>query len=154
MCANIKPPIDGYNGKIYEIDYNTGEITNEFSSELDYFSAHSIEFNINDMAKPLDFSKDMVVGELYAPVKAEENAEDFTKMFDFDDIENNDDKPQICMYGELLQIRALLITDYQLLPVFAVSTVLFNKILQYLKFFDKIFQKGIDFTINLCENIV
>ena len=60
MCANLKPPIDGYNGKIYEIDYNTGEITNEFSSELDYFSAHSIEFNINDMAKPLDFSKDMV----------------------------------------------------------------------------------------------
>ena len=87
MCANLKPPIDGYNGKIYEIDYNTGEITNEFSSELDYFSAHSIEFNINDMAKPLDFSKDMVVGELYAPVKAEGNAEDFTKMFDFDDIE-------------------------------------------------------------------
>ena len=55
---------------------NTSEITNEFSSELDYFSAHSIEFNINDMAKPLDFSKDMVVGELYAPVKAEGNAED------------------------------------------------------------------------------
>ena len=107
MCANLKPPIDGYNGKIYEIDYNTGEITNEFSSELDYFSAHSIEFNINDMAKPLDFSKDMVVGELYAPVKAEGNAEDFTKLLDFDDIENNDDKPQICMYGELLQIRAL-----------------------------------------------
>lgn len=49
MCANLKPPIDGYNGKIYEIDYNTGEITNEFSSELDYFSAHSIEFNINDI---------------------------------------------------------------------------------------------------------
>ena len=107
MCANLKPPIDGYNGKIYEIDYNTGEITNEFSSELDYFSAHSIEFNINDMAKPLDFSKDMVVGELYAPVKVEGNAEDFTKLLDFDDIENNDDKPQICMYGELLQIRAL-----------------------------------------------
>ena len=108
MCANLKPPIDDYNGKIYEIDYNSGEILNEFSSKLDYFSAHSVEFNIADMAKPLDLSNDMIVGELCEPVREDTNSEQFKNMLSFmDDIEDGDDKPQLCMYGELLQIRAL-----------------------------------------------
>ncbi len=108
MCANLKPPIDDYNGKIYEIDYNSGEILNEFSSKLDYFSAHSIDFNIIDMAKPLDLSKNMVAGELCEPERADTNSEQFLNMLSLaDDIEDDDDKPQLCMYGELLQVRAL-----------------------------------------------
>ena len=108
MCANLKPPIDDYNGKIYEIDYNSGKILNEFSSKLDYFSAHSIDFNIIDMSKPLDLSKDMVIGELYEPERTDTNPEQFLNMLSLvDDIEDDDDKPQLCMYGELLQVRAL-----------------------------------------------
>ena len=107
MCANLKPPIDDYNGKIYEIDYNSGDILNEFSSKLDYFSAHSIDFNIIDMAKPLDLSKNMVAGELCEPERTDTNSEQFLNMLSLADDIEDDDKPQLCMYGELLQVRAL-----------------------------------------------
>ena len=50
----------------------------------------------------------MIVGELCEPVREDTNSEQFKNMLSFmDDIEDGDDKPQLCMYGELLQIRAL-----------------------------------------------
>ena len=127
MCANLKPPIDGYNGKIYEIDYATGEITNEFSSTLDYFSAHSIDFNVADMAKPLDITKNMVVGDLYQPIKTEKKPDELCDMSDFEELDIDDDKPQICMYGELLQVRAL---DHMLEKIY-----LYNDINAYIQDF-------------------
>lgn len=37
MCAHFKPPVDGYDAKIYEFDYNTKECINEISCVTDFF---------------------------------------------------------------------------------------------------------------------
>lgn len=70
MCAHFKPPVDGYNAKIYEFDYDTKECINEISCVTDYFSAHTFDFNIPAMSKPLP-EGDMMLGSLVPPVKLE-----------------------------------------------------------------------------------
>lgn len=69
MCAHFKPPIDGYDAKIYEFDYNTKECVNEISCVTDFFSAHTFDFNIPAMAKPLPIEESMMLGNLVPPVR-------------------------------------------------------------------------------------
>ena len=69
----------------------------------------------------------MIVGELCEPVREDTNSEQFKNMLSFmDDIEDGDDKPQLCMYGELLQIRAL---DHMLEKIYLYNVV--SIMLQY-----------------------
>jgi len=113
MCAHFKPPVDGYNAKVYEFDYNTGECINEISCLADYFSAHTFDFNIQSMAQPLQLDMDMMPGELAQPVCLEEMPEELKTA---DSMTNEvSDALKFRRYGDLIQVYA---TDHDLEKIY------------------------------------
>ncbi len=78
MCAHFKPPIDGYSAKIYEYNYDTKECINEISCVTDFFTAHTFDFNIEDMAKPIVSDGKVIVGSLVPPYKADKKPDELS----------------------------------------------------------------------------
>lgn len=113
MCAHFKPQIDGYDAKIYEFDYNTKECINEISCVTDFFSAHTIDFNIPSMAKPIPIEKSMMLGELAKPVRLESFPKELetASAMPIDVSENL----KFRRYGDLIQIYA---TDHDLEKIY------------------------------------
>ena len=72
-CANFVPKVDDFEGKLFEYDYETEQCVKEFSMKNNYFAAHTIEFNINELSKPMDQSvEELFVGNLYGPKQIEQ----------------------------------------------------------------------------------
>lgn len=105
MCAHFKPPVDGYNAKIYEFDYDTKECINEISCVTDFFTAHTFDFNIADMAKPLPRDEKMMLGTLVAPVKLDKLPEELSNAGAITQEVTNALKFR--RYGDLIQIYAV-----------------------------------------------
>ena len=149
MCAHFKPPVDGYNAKVYEFDYSTGECINEISCLTDYFSAHTFDFNIQSMAQPLPYDIDMMPGELAQPVCLEEMPEE---------LKMADSMPQevsgalkFRRYGDLIQVYA---TDHDLEKIY-----LYNDETVYVQDFTnttqplKVFKTQTDFVSMPLQNV-
>lgn len=104
MCAHFKPPVDGYNAKIYEFDYDTKECINEISCVTDYFSAHTFDFNIPAMSKPLP-EGNMMLGSLVPPVKLENMPYELEKA----EIMTHEvsEALKFRRYGDLIQVYAV-----------------------------------------------
>ncbi|MEE3392199.1 MAG: aryl-sulfate sulfotransferase [Lachnospiraceae bacterium] len=104
-CANLVEPIDGNKGMIYETDYETNEVINQFSFSKDYFAADTVKFNVDDLASPLSQdTDDFFKGELYMPKKSD---------IDPDKLHNADPVPadminntfRFRLYGDIFQIK-------------------------------------------------
>ncbi len=67
MSAYLRPKIDHCSGMIEEFDYSTGEVLNKYKIKHDFFSAHPIQFNVDDMAKPLDLQTNYEAGQVIQP---------------------------------------------------------------------------------------
>ncbi len=104
MCAHFKPPVDGYNAKIYEFNYDTKECINEISCVTDYFSAHTFDFNIPAMSKPLP-EGNMMLGSLVSPIKLENMPYELEKA----EIMTHEvsEALKFRRYGDLIQVYAV-----------------------------------------------
>ena len=79
-CANIVPAEDGYSGRIIEYNYESGEKVRDLGLKKDFFAVHEIEFNINEMAKPMENDNSShIIGKLYGPEKVSKLPEEFEK---------------------------------------------------------------------------
>lgn len=105
MCAHFKPPIDGYEAKIYEFDYNTKECINEISCLTDFFSAHTCDFNIPAMAEPVPIEEKMMLGSLIPPVCLKDIPKELESAVDMP--EDISSILKFRRYGDLIQIYAI-----------------------------------------------
>lgn len=116
MCAHFKPPIDGYDAKIYEFDYVTKECINEISCITDFFSAHTFDFNIPAMAKPVPIEDGMMLGQLVSPVCLENIPDELESAAAMPD--DVSDALKFRRYGDLIQIYAV---DHDLEKIYLYS---------------------------------
>lgn len=68
----LHPFIHGQKGMIYEFDYLTGEIKNQYSTKYYFYRGYEMQINWEDLAKPLNIGEDYVKGTLQAPVRSQE----------------------------------------------------------------------------------
>ncbi len=102
MCAHFKPPIDGYSAKIFEFDYDTGECTNEISCVTDFFAAHTFDFNIKDMSKPIPAELPVMLGSLPPPVKLDAEPDELKNAAPI--TEEVSEALKFRRYGDLIQV--------------------------------------------------
>lgn len=69
----LHPLIDGQKGMIYEFDYSSGELLNQYSTKYYFYRGYGIGINWNDLAQPLETGDGYVKGTLQAPVESKES---------------------------------------------------------------------------------
>lgn len=113
MCAHIKPPVDGFCGKIMEFDYTTKECLNEFSFRTDFFSAHTITFPVTDLSTPLPKNRKLFRGNLKESTQLSSIPEELSTAAMIPKAISR--KLSFMLYGDLLQIKA---TDHDLEKIY------------------------------------
>lgn len=69
----LHPLINGQKGMIYEFDYSSGELLNQYSTKYYFYRGYGIGINWNDLAQPLEIGDGYVKGTLQAPVESKES---------------------------------------------------------------------------------
>lgn len=110
-CANFKPEVDGYKGRVYEIDYKTGKHLNEFSCVTDFFAAHMVDFNLKDMSEPINLSSKPFRGSLTEPSESAERPEGLEEAPKIADTEVGTEVFRFQLFGDILEIKC---TDHDL----------------------------------------
>lgn len=67
----LHPLINGQKGMIYEFDYKSRKVLNQYSTKYYFYRGYEMNVNWNDLAEPLKAGEDYVKGTLQAPVKTE-----------------------------------------------------------------------------------
>lgn len=62
MGAYLEPPEENKKGMIYEYDYDTGEVLNQYSLKYFYYRAFEPRFDCDDLATPMKYSEDYSIG--------------------------------------------------------------------------------------------
>lgn len=70
MGGCLDPVIDGRKGMIYEFDYDTEEVVNQYSLKYTFYRAYEMIIDYDDLAKPLVLPENYQRGRLRAPVKS------------------------------------------------------------------------------------
>lgn len=78
MSGYLEPPIDGCDGMIYEYEYTTGRLKNQYSTVNSFYRAYEFWADYDEMAKPMDLESNYMRGSLLEPVLLEEKP-DFAK---------------------------------------------------------------------------
>ena len=73
MCGHLKSSYNGNKGMIYEYDYNTGKVLNQYAIKKYFYRAYEMTFNCNTMENPLKISERYIKGNLQKPVKLSYN---------------------------------------------------------------------------------
>ena len=60
---------------VYEFDYDTEEILNQYSIKTTFYRASEMKIDANDLAAPMTVDENYIAGELWQPVELEERAE-------------------------------------------------------------------------------
>lgn len=68
----LHPLINGRQGMIYEFDYASAEVLNQYSAKYYFYRGYEMNIDWSDLAKSLNISKDYVKGTLQAPIETEE----------------------------------------------------------------------------------
>lgn len=68
----LHPFVNGQKGMIYEFDYQSGAVLNQYSTKYYFYRGYEMNMDWNDLAEPLKASEDYVKGTLQAPVKTED----------------------------------------------------------------------------------
>lgn len=68
----LHPLVNGRQGMIYEFDYDSEAVLNQYSAKYYFYRGYELNIDWNDLAKPLKISKDYVMGTLQAPIATEE----------------------------------------------------------------------------------
>lgn len=69
MCGWVPKAEDKRKGMIYEFDYDTEEILNQFSIKTTFYRASEMKINYQDLASPMSLEETYIRGELWQPVK-------------------------------------------------------------------------------------
>lgn len=71
VCAYFDPKIDGNGGMVYEYDYDSEEILNQWAISHHFYRGYNINVNLNSLAGDLKIENNYLKGNLRAPVKVE-----------------------------------------------------------------------------------
>lgn len=72
MAGCYAEPVDGDQGAVYEYDFETGEVLSEYGIKPGFFRGYNFEPDIEELAQPMEATRDYFVGELKCPRKMEE----------------------------------------------------------------------------------
>ena len=68
----LHPFVNGQKGMIYEFDYKSGEVQNQYSAKYYFYRGYEMKIDWEDLAKSLRVGENYVKGTLQAPVVAQE----------------------------------------------------------------------------------
>lgn len=71
VCAYFDPKIDGNGGMVYEYDYDSEEVLNQWAISHHFYRGYNINIDLNNYAGDLKIDDNYLKGDLRAPVKAE-----------------------------------------------------------------------------------
>lgn len=74
MCGTLEKSAER-RGMVYEFDYDTEEILNQYSIKTTFYRASEMKIDANDLAAPMTVDENYIAGELWQPVELEERAE-------------------------------------------------------------------------------
>ena len=75
MCGWVPRAEDKRKGMIYEIDYDSEEILNQFSIKTTFYRASEMKIDYNDLAAPMNLGESYIRGELMQPLEIEPDVE-------------------------------------------------------------------------------
>lgn len=78
----LHPFIGGQKGMIYEFDYESGEIKNQYSAKYYFYRGYEMQIDWQDLAEPLNTRDDVVKGTLQAPIVTKDREIPSKKMED------------------------------------------------------------------------
>lgn len=67
----LHPFINGRKGMIYEFDYLSGDVLNQYSTKYYFYRGYEMKLNWTDLAKPMETTQSYVKGTLQAPIQTE-----------------------------------------------------------------------------------
>lgn len=73
MEANLEPFIDGRGGMIYEYDYDTEEVLNQYSIRHVYYRGYEFSPEYDNLAKEMEIAENYIAGFLNKPKEIESN---------------------------------------------------------------------------------
>lgn len=68
----LHPLVNGQKGMVYEFDYKSGAVLNQYSTKYYFYRGYEMKLNWNDLAEPLNIGENYVKGTLQAPIETEE----------------------------------------------------------------------------------
>lgn len=71
MGGYLDPVIDGNNGMIYEYDYESAEVLNQYALKNTFYRGYELVVNYNDCATPMEIGDNYMKGILPSPTKTE-----------------------------------------------------------------------------------
>lgn len=71
MAGCYAEQIDGAQGAVYEYDFESGEVLSEYAVIPGFFRGYNFEPDIEELAQPMETTRDYFVGELRCPRKME-----------------------------------------------------------------------------------
>lgn len=89
----------GRRGYVYELDYETGDVINKFSTKDVFYRGMEMLIDWNDLAKPLKTEDAYMTGTLRALMEADDEVETPKKVIDPENVEMK-------MMGDVLQLKA------------------------------------------------
>lgn len=72
MGGVLDPVVDGRKAMIYEFDYDTEKVVNQYSLRYTFYRAYEMNLDYNDLAAPLTIPANYQRGRLMAPAKTKE----------------------------------------------------------------------------------
>ncbi len=102
MCGILNSPDDGRNGMIYEFDYETEELLNQFSIKRKFYRATEMKMDYNDMAAPMQVRENYLVGSLRSVVDVTED-----EIIEETPVPLPEDGPSFKLVGNVLYVGAL-----------------------------------------------
>lgn len=93
----LHPLVNGRQGMIYEFDYDTETVLNQYSAKYYFYRGYEMNIDWSDMAEPLHIGKDYVKGTLQAPIQTKEKKVPSEKI--------GEDKVSFYLMGSVLYMK-------------------------------------------------
>lgn len=93
----LHPLVNGRQGMIYEFDYDTETVLNQYSAKYYFYRGYEMNIDWSDMAEPLHIGKNYVKGTLQAPIQAKEKKVPSEKI--------GEDKVSFYLMGSVLYMK-------------------------------------------------